>query len=313
MESASDLRQIVDHFGLLIVDGGLATELEQRGVDISGPLWSAKALIHNPDAIEKLHDDYAVAGADVLISATYQASLAGFMKEGINEEEARRLISSAVDIAFKVAVRRERVTAFDWMRLPLCAASVGPYGATLSDGSEYHGKYGIRRKALAAFHRERLRLLSQTSADLFACETIPSLEEAEVLAETLGEYPKVGAWISFSCKDDTHNCHGESIEKCARILEAARTVFAVGVNCTSPEHIEGLIHRMRAATTKPIVVYPNSGETWNARLRHWTGHGHADDFAKLAQRWRAAGASLIGGCCRTGPGHIAALRQALLS
>ena len=187
------------------------------------------------------------------------------------------------------------------------AASVGPFGATRHDGSEYHGNYGLSAGELKDFHAERFSVLAGSGADLLACETIPSLDEARVLAKLLSEHGDIPAWMSFTSHDGLHTAHGEPLEEIARLLDSIPNVVAVGVNCLAPNNVSPAIERLRMGTGKPIVVYPNSGEQWDAKTRCW--HGAADDvsLAKLAPVWRQAGARLIGGCCRTGPADIAAL------
>lgn len=296
----------------LILDGGLATELQRRGHVIDDPLWSARLLCDDPAVIQQMHYDYLTAGANCLITATYQATFAGLENAGFSHSQAADILRRGVDLAIAAKTQWQNKGFNNAERGdPLIAASVGPYGAFLHDGSEYRGDYGLSRSQLAAFHRERLQLLAATEAELLACETIPSLLEAEALREVLHESPGTAAWFSFSCRNGTQICHGEPISECAKLLDESPQVVAMGVNCTAPQFIESLIKELRRATEKPIVAYPNSGETWDARQRCWTGTSNPQQFAELARTWQAAGATLIGGCCRTGPEHIRALRAAL--
>ncbi len=294
----------------MVLDGALATELERRGADLRDALWSAKCLIERPDLIREVHLDYFRAGADVATTATYQASFEGFARRGIERSAAARLMCDAV--ALGVAARDEfwAVEANRSGRLrPLVAASIGPYGAMLADGSEYRGHYSLDDLALADFHRPRLRVLAGAGADLLACETIPSSREALVLAGLLREFPNVCAWLSFSCKDGERNCEGEDIGECAALLDDHPQIVAMGVNCTPPQYIEPLLRRMRHATGKPLVAYPNSGEIYDAASKQWCGNTGAFEFGAQARRWYAAGARLIGGCCRTGPLEIRSVKQ----
>jgi homocysteine S-methyltransferase len=217
-------------------------------------------------------------------------------------------------VALAVAARDEfwSVAANRSGRLrPLVAASVGPYGAMLADGSEYRGHYALSDDALADFHRPRLQVLAAAGADLLACETIPCLREALVLARLLREFPALTAWMSFSCRDGTHTCEGDSIAACAAQLRAFPQIAAVGVNCTAPQYIASLLRELRGATDSPLVIYPNSGESYDAGSKQWHGTPRAQCFAEMAQLWHAAGARLIGGCCRTGPSDIREVRQCL--
>jgi homocysteine S-methyltransferase len=297
---------------MMVLDGALATELELRGADLSDALWSAKTLIERPDLIREVHLDYFRAGADVATTVTYQATFEAFARRGIGRKDAERLMRDAVALA--VAARDEfwAVESNRAGRLrPLVAASVGPYGAMLADGSEYRGHYGLDDAALADFHRARLHVLAQAGADLLACETLPSLREALVLEGLLREIPGACAWISFSCKDGEHNCEGEEIAECAAQLHGCEQIVAVGVNCTAPQYMTSLLQRMHSKTDKPLVAYPNSGERYEASSKQWLGSPGAMRFGEQARLWYAQGARLIGGCCRTGPQDIRSVKQCL--
>jgi len=297
----------------LVLDGALGTELARRGADILDPLWSARLLIENPALIRAVHLDYYRAGADLATTATYQATFEGFARRGIGRDEAARLMRLAVTLACEARDqfwREDEAQATRSGRLrPLVAASIGPYGAMLADGSEYRGQYGLSEAALMDFHRPRLELLAASGADLLACETVPCLVEGLALARLLDEAPGREAWISFSCRDGTHVSQGEPFAECVAALDGFASVAAIGVNCTAPQHVESLVRIARAHTSKPIVVYPNSGETYDARDGSW--HGTAQDggaaLAEAAMRWAHAGAQLIGGCCRTTPQDIGAI------
>jgi homocysteine S-methyltransferase len=301
-----------DQAGVVILDGGLATELEHRGADLSGPLWSAEMLILNPGMIYQLHEDYFRAGADIGTSASYQASYEGFARSGLERADTTRLLALSVqlvqdarDAFWDVPVNRiERCR-------PLVAASVGCYGATLHDGSEYRGDYGLTAQQLSDWHRPRMETLVNAKPDLLACETIPCLDEAAALVRLLAEFPEMPAWISFSCRDGQHLCHGESLVDAVQFAQTARNVVAVGVNCTPPQYIDGLLAAAREHTTLPLLVYPNSGERWNATQRTWEATGTPLDWGQAALRWRDLGARLIGGCCRTTPAAIHQIAAAL--
>lgn len=294
---------------LLVLDGALATELERRGADLNDPLWSAKCLLESPHLIRAVHLDYFEAGADVATTATYQATFEAFGRRGIDRDSAALLMRGAVALALAArddfwSDSRNRAGRLR----PLVAASVGPYGAMLADGSEYRGHYAVSDGALAEFHRPRLDVLVDSGADLLAIETIPSLREAMVLAKLLENYPGVTAWLSFSCSDGAHDCEGDDIAACAALLADHPQIAAVGVNCTPPQYVASLLTRMRGRTGKPLVAYPNSGASYDASTKRWSQDPAALPFAELAQSWYRAGARLIGGCCRTTPEDIRALR-----
>ncbi|MDJ0841295.1 MAG: homocysteine S-methyltransferase [Acidobacteriota bacterium] len=300
------LRDLIDRRKVLVLDGGLATRLEDLGCDLDDPLWSAKILLEQPEFIRRVHLDYYRAGADVAVTASYQASIEGFERQGLSEAQAGSLIQSSVRLA-REARDMFLETGEENRSRPLIVGSVGSYGAYLADGSEYRGQFDLDHDRLKAFHRPRMSLLHEAGVDLLAMETIPCREEAEALVSLLKEFPGLRAWVSFSARDEVHTSQGEPMTKVAAALHEHDQVEAVGVNCTNPKFIESLIHAVRAGTDKPVVVYPNSGETWCAQTHTWGGDGSNIFPDALLDRWYAAGARLIGGCCRTGPETISAI------
>ncbi len=305
---ATAFRSALAAEGALLLDGGLATQLEAQGADLSDRLWSARLLADEPGAIVDAHLAYYRAGARVATTASYQATFEGFAARGIGHEQAAGLLRRSVDLADRA---RGRALA-EGIGGPLfVAASVGPYGAMLADGSEYRGHYGRTVAELRDFHRERLEVLAGAGPDVLAVETIPELEEAEAVASLLAEVPGAEAWISFSCADGGHLRSGVPIEEAVAAVDGVPGVIAAGVNCTAPEHVDELISRIHAVTALPIVVYPNSGEGWDAVGRRWTGPGSQRVDAAAAARWRAAGAVLVGGCCRVTPDQVAGLGAGL--
>lgn len=297
----------------LIIDGGLATELEARGYDLSGGLWSARLLVDEPEAIRQVHLDYLNAGADCIISASYQGTVEGFRRQGISQDEAIQLLELSVQLAIDArdAFWRDPHKRIGRLK-PLVAASIGPYGAYLADGSEFTGDYGLSADELYRFHKERWHILAETKADILACETIPSALEARVLARLLEETRDCFAWFSFSCRDEKHINDGTPIGEIARTLVGIERVAAIGINCTHPKYISGLVGEVAKETEKPIIVYPNSGEIYDAASQRWTGVRDSLDFAEASKLWYARGATLIGGCCRTGPEHIRQVRESLV-
>ena len=293
--------------GLHVLDGAMATELELRGCDISGPLWSAQVLADSPDTIEAVHDSYLEAGADCILTASYQVSFEGYRELGLAPESAAEALRKSVRLAESSRDRyRLRCDRPVWI-----AASLGPYGASLHNGAEYHGNYDCSFETLVSFHARRLAVLSETTADLAAFETIPSLEEARAIVIALRGFPEIAAWLSFTCRDELHVAHGEPLAACGSLLQPEPQVVAAGINCTAPELASSLIRSLRRTFTRPIVAYPNSGELWDAEHRCWHGQSSIGEYGELARKWADAGADWIGGCCRTGPKHIKTLREAL--
>ncbi len=288
----------------LVLDGGLATRLEAYGRDLGGGLWSARLLAREPELIARVHRDYFEAGADVAIAAGYQASVDGFTARGYSRTEALEFSARSVELA---------VTERDAFGSGLVAAGVGPYGAALADGSEYTGDYDLDEEGLYRWHRERWRVLTGSGADLVACETLPSAAEARALARLVAETPGVRAWFSFSCADETRISDGTPLREVAEGLAPLHRqgrVVAVGVNCVPPSNVSPLVREV-ASVGLPAVAYPNSGEVWDSERGTWAGSTDVEGFGAAAADWCADGAVMVGGCCRTGPAHIRAIRRAV--
>jgi homocysteine S-methyltransferase len=287
-----------------VLDGGMASELEFLGADISGPLWSAHILEDAPEKVIAVHRAYLEAGADVLLTASYQVSRKGYAEFGLDPIRADQALLRSVELACQA--RAEFAS-----RKILIAASLGPYGAALHNGAEYHGNYDCSFADLVEFHQERIAVLAESGASLLAFETLPSFEEARAIGEALAPWTDLAAWFTFNCPDSRaarlEVAHGETLRDCAVLAAGFPQTIAVGVNCTQPIWIPSLIVELRHASTKPIVVYPNSGESWDGEARCWlqtSGTSAPAEFGDQARLWYAAGAQLVGGCCRTRPAHI---------
>jgi len=313
MSNTMPLTPFLKQQGFVILDGGLATELENRGHNLNNKLWSASILISHPEEIRDVHLSYLNAGADCITTASYQSTIPGLLEAGVPQQKARSLILKAVDMALEAREIFWENDKEDGTRIyPLVAASIGPYGAYLADGSEYHGNYGIQRAAQKAFHESRWEIIADSKADLFACETIPSYDEAVILLDLLKSTPDKYAWMSFSCKDEKHISDGTPIAECVDLFNGIDQVVAVGINCTAPKHISSLLSEIvNRGFIKPIVVYPNSGEIYNSSQKTWEGQPDILQFGTACIDWYKEGATLIGGCCRTGPEHIMAIRSSL--
>jgi homocysteine S-methyltransferase len=307
-------RASIDFSSIRVLDGGLATELEQRGCDISGPLWSAHVLDRSPAALTAVHIDYLRAGADCIATAGYQISSLGYRDLGLETQNAKAAAERALLQSVSLAAEARAHYVRENPRRVWIAASLGPWGAALHNGAEYHGRYDLDTEALVAFHAERLAVLAQTPADFLAFETIPSLAEAQAIVRALAEFPQLSAWISFACRDAEHVVHGEPLQACAEMLARVSQVLAIGINCTAPHLILPLLAAgRRGGGETPLLVYPNSGEVWDAATRSWHGEDNTARFGVLARSWFAAGAQAVGGCCRTRPAHIAAVAEAARS
>jgi homocysteine S-methyltransferase len=285
-----------------VLDGGLSTALEQQGVDLSSALWTARLLAEDPGRIVEAHRAFYAAGAQVATTATYQATVEGFVGAGYDADTARRLIVSSVTLAQEA--RDEQAGNRPGL---LVAASVGPYGAFLADGSEYRGGYGVPRARLREFHAPRLELLAGSAPDLFAVETIPDADEAEVLVGLLDEIG-VPAWFSYAVRGPA-TCAGQPLPAAYAILAGSSSIIAAGVNCSEQEHVLAAVETAVTATGLPAVAYPNKGGSWDSTSKTWS-YGKPLDL-DLVDSWIGAGARYVGGCCGTGPADIAVLARRL--
>ncbi|XP_070765150.1 uncharacterized protein [Enoplosus armatus] len=317
MGSSARLRRYMSDNGPLILDGGLATELEAQGIKLQGdPLWSARLLHTNPQAIRDAHHRFLLSGADVITTATYQASITGFINHmDVSSERARELLMSGVHLAKETVDRFVSDSRPTGQRWPLVAGSVGPYGAFLHNGSEYTGAYAeeMSVEELKVWHRPQMDCLAAAGADFIAFETIPSIKEAEALVELLREFPNSKAWLSFSCKDGKCISDGSTFTDAVQIANRSTQLVAVGVNCCSPALVEPLLDSARSLLSPDMswVVYPNSGEEWDTEQGWLTSEKASASIPDLSRTWVKQGAALIGGCCRIAPAHIAELRHQL--
>ncbi|MGW1893693.1 homocysteine S-methyltransferase [Streptomyces sp. NPDC002004] len=287
--------------GPVVLDGGMSNQLEAAGYALGDELWSARLLADRPVAVKDVHLAYYEAGADVAITASYQATFEGFARRGIGADRTGRLMRSSVELA-REAAHQARVDRPLWV-----AASVGPYGAMLADGSEYRGRYGLSVAELERFHRPRLEVLADAAPDALALETVPDTDEARALLRAVRGLG-VPAWLSYSIAGDRTRA-GQPLAEAFALAADADEVFAVGVNCCDPADAGAAVALAARITGKPVVVYPNSGERWDDGTRSWVGPSRF--AATRVAEWRAAGARLIGGCCRVGPGVIASVAARL--
>ena len=289
----------------LILDGGLSNVLEELGCDLNHELWSAKLLIDQPELIIKAHLAYLRSGAQCIITSSYQATIKGFERIGLNRSDAIKLLIRSVELALEaknIFLKESRNNETIYV-----AASIGPYGAFLADGSEYRGNYLISDNELMEFHAEKINILESTDVDFLAFETIPSLQEIQILSEIIPQAKKP-CWVSFSCKDSDFLNDGSKILDAVKICSTINNLFALGINCTAPKYISRIIKNIRPLVQdKRIIVYPNSGEIYLPESKSWKGISDPDIFQKMASVWLELGVNIIGGCCRIGPEHITKL------
>lgn len=288
--------------GVICLDGGLSTVLAEAGCDLSSDLWTAALLRDSPDQVVAAHRRYLAAGARVSTTASYQASVDGFVSSGMTRTDAESLIRESVVLARRAGAAH--LTDRTWV-----AASVGPYGAALADGSEYRGDYGVSQQTLREFHVRRLEVLAAAQPDVFAVETIPDVREAEVLVPLLDDIG-IDAWFSYAVAEGRTRA-GQALDESFAVLADSTAVIAAGVNCCGPDEVLDALLAARSAGIGAGVAYPNQGRTWDAEHHSWSGRAAFD--LTLVPDWIDAGARLVGGCCEVGPDHVAALATALVT
>jgi homocysteine S-methyltransferase len=297
----SSLRDALAGDAVLVGDGGLATELEDQGQDLGDDLWSARVLLDAPEAVKAAHLAYFRAGAVIATTASYQASFEGFAARGIDRAGTARLLRQSAELACDARAEVAADGAARWV-----AASVGPYGAARADGGEYRGRYGLTVAELRAWHQPRLEILAESGADVLALETIPDQDEAEALVSLVASLD-VPCWLSYTI-EGTRTRAGQPLAGAFAVAAGVRQVLAVGVNCCSPADVPEAVRVAREVTGKPVIAYPNSGESWDAAGRRWRGAKQVSPA--LAAQWVAAGARIVGGCCRVTPAEIRGIAKA---
>ncbi|MBL1057471.1 homocysteine S-methyltransferase [Ligilactobacillus salivarius] len=288
----------------VVLDGAMSTPLERLGADTNNDLWTSKALIDNEELVYEVHKMYFEAGADLIITDTYQANIQAFEKVGYSEKEARNLIKKAVKIAQKARDDYENRTG----KHNYIAGTIGPYGAYLANGSEYRGDYELSTKEYQQFHLPRIEELVTTGVDILAIETQPKLDEVLAILELLKKkYPQQKVYVSYTLSDDDTISDGTSLPRAIHALEDYSQVIAVGINCVKLELVEPALKNMKEITDKHLIVYPNSSAVYDPKSKTWSQPKTSATFEELIPNWYEAGARIIGGCCTTGPKEIKAV------
>lgn len=307
-------KDLLDEQEIIILDGALGTELESRGYDVSGKLWSAQYLLDQPRIIQNVHESYVRAGSDIITTSSYQASIPAFIEAGLTTEKAYNLLKETVFLARKAIENTWQVLSPKEQKqrpYPLVAGSVGPYAAYLADGSEYTGDYQLSEEEFRDFHRPRIQALLEAGSDLLAIETIPNEAEAAAILRLLAEeFSQAEAYLSFVAQSENAISDGTKIEELGNLAQESPQVLAVGFNCTAPHLIAPLLDGLGQVCNKPLLTYPNSGETYNGLTKTW--HDDPEQERSLLENsklWKNQGVRLFGGCCRTRPEDIAQLAK----
>lgn len=310
MKDNNPIKPILEQKKHMIIDGALASELQRRGCDLNDSLWSAKVLIEQPELIQQVHYDYFKAGADCAITASYQATAMGFAQKGIELEESIKLIKTSVKLAQQAKMQYLNDIKQD--KALLIAGSVGPYGAYLANGSEYTGDYQLSESEFIAFHKDRVTALIDAGVDILACETMPSFLEIKALVKLIQQFPMVNCWFSLTLKDQQHISDGTPLTEVIEYLNSIEQIVSVGINCIALEKVTPALGVLSKLTSKPLIVYPNSGEEYDPTTKQWhKNHHHNCTFANQLDTWIKLGAKLIGGCCQTTPEDIVEIHQLL--
>lgn len=305
----SPLRALLAQKGLLVIDGAMGTELEARGCNLNDKLWSAKVLLDNPQLIYQVHLDYFRVGADFVITASYQASVEGFARRGLDEHQSLALIAKSVELAKQA--RADYLRECGQPKTLLVAGSVGPYATLLADGSEYRGDYQLSHEEFVAFHRPRITALVNAGVDFLCFETMPSISEVKSQTLLLAEFPTITAYFSFSLRDADHLRDGTALSQVLELVNAQPQIVGIGVNCIALDKVSDVLVALRQLTTKPLLVYPNSGEEYDPVSKKWLCRTKKQMLTDYVDEWLRLGASMVGGCCRTGPQDIADITEKL--
>lgn len=310
MKNNNPIKTLLEQKKHIVIDGALASELQRRGCDLNDSLWSAKVLIEQPELIQQVHYDYFVAGADCAITASYQATPMGFAPKVIELEESIKLIKTSVKLAQQAKMQYLNDIKQD--KALFIAGSVGPYGAYLANGSEYTGDYQLSESEFIAFHKDRVAALIDAGVDILACETMPSFLEIKALAKLIQQFPMVNCWFSLTLKDQKHISDGTPLTEVIEYLNSIEQIVSVGINCIALEKVTPALEVLSKLTSKPLIVYPNSGEQYDPTTKQWhKNHDHNCTFANQLDVWINLGAKLIGGCCQTTPDDIVEIHQLL--
>lgn len=305
MAIINPFQSYIDHQGYAIIDGALATELQNRGCDLNDPLWSAKVLLEQPELITAVHYDYFKAGANCAITASYQATPLGLAKRGLTLAQSITLIKKSVELAQHA--KTKYLQNYSTVKPLIIAGSVGPYGAYLADGSEYTGKYQVDPDAMTAFHYDRIHALVDGGVDILACETMPSFAEIKVLIEIIKQFPAMPCWFTFTILDSQHLSDGTPLSEVINWLNNIEQVVMMGVNCIALNNVTTVLKIFNQLTNKPLIVYPNSGDNYDAVSKTWRSTEHQHTLSNQVNEWQRYGAKVIGGCCRTTPEDISQL------
>lgn len=306
----SPLTDLLAENGLLVIDGAMGTELEVRGCNLNDKLWSAKVLVENPELIYQVHLDYFRVGADFVITSSYQASVAGFARRGLDEQQSLALIEKSVELA-KQARSDFLAESKQPNKTLLIAGCVGPYATLLADGSEYRGDYQLSHDEYAAFHRPRVQALINAGVDLLCFETIPSVSEVLSQLKLLAEFPTMTAYFSFNLRDSERLCDGTPLTTFMEQVNSQPQVVAIGLNCIALDRVSASLATLRRLTDRPLLVYPNSGEQYDPITKTWISRSDRLSLVDHIDEWLRLGAKMIGGCCRTGPEDIAKITAKL--
>lgn len=305
----SPLTTLLAENGYLVIDGAMGTELEVRGCKLNDKLWSAKVLVENPELIYQVHLDYLHAGADLLITSSYQASVPGYARRGIDRQQALALIAKSVELAKQA--RTDYQQEIKHLKPILVAGSVGPYATYLADGSEYRGDYQVQHEEILEFHRPRVMALIDAGIDILCFETLPVYSEIKSILMLLAEYPTMTAYMSFSLRDENHLCDGTPLSVVVELINVKPQIVAIGVNCIALDKVGAALMTLKRLTDKPLLVYPNSGEQYDPITKTWITRSDKLTLVDHIDDWLALGAKLIGGCCRTGPQDIIQIAEKL--
>jgi S-methylmethionine-dependent homocysteine/selenocysteine methylase len=288
------LTELLAQRSLLMLDGAMGTELGRLGVDLSAPLWSARALISMPHVVRNLHFHYLHAGADIITTNTFRSNVRALRKAGM-ETEWEELNLRAVQLAFEA---RDR---FRPARPVLIAGGLAPVEDC------YRPEDVPPDDALREEHRRQAALLAMTGVDMLLAETMMTIREAVIAAEACAATGKHFA-VSFVTDGQGTLLSGESLQDAVAAV-SAHAPAALLLNCVAAAQMKQAYAVLRACTSLPTGCYANTGQPGPEDADGLRHDADVAGYVAASRDWVTAGARIIGGCCGTTPEYIEGLTQ----
>jgi homocysteine S-methyltransferase len=283
-----------------LLDGSMSFPMEHLGYNLKNKLWTGMALISDPDIIKNIHKDYINAGADYISTSTYQVSYDRLKNMGYQSSEIKKVFQKSVDLV------KEAIKESGSKKEIKIVGSFGPFASYDPNASEYVGKYNSTDDEIKNFHLNNINIIEETDLDIILYETIPCLREIKVLSKVLSQTNKE-IWISITCNENIEFRDGSSFKEACKIISQIEQITTLGINCFSPLLVEKALKELKKYSNKKTLVYPNSGEQYNPKVKYWSGKNEFNNL--MIKNWLSLSPDIIGGCCRVGYNNIKKMRE----